>query len=93
MEHIPLYVKNHEENGKRNYLPDFFRYLSEERYNAPALPYQKSETKPGETDKSDWKMWPDGILRPPDVKRSPEGIYYHEGTNQPYVIIPKNPYK
>jgi hypothetical protein len=93
MEHIPLYIKNHEENNKRNFLPDFYTYLNEERYNAPTLPYSKPDLKPGEVDKSDWKMWDDGYLRPPDVKRNERGVYYHVGNMQPYIVLPKNPYK
>ena len=46
-EHIKAYIKNHEENDKRRYLPDFAKYLKEQRYNAKQLPYKTKKLTAG----------------------------------------------
>lgn len=37
-QHIPLYIKNHEDNNKVPYLPHFATYINQERWN-DSLPY------------------------------------------------------
>jgi len=48
-EHIKSYIKNHEENDKRRYLPDFSKYLKEQRYKAKQLPYKSKKLTAGDS--------------------------------------------
>lgn len=44
LEHIPLYIANHEENKKMPYLPHFATYLNQERWT-DSLPYGTDEPR------------------------------------------------
>ena len=47
MAHLPLYIKNHEESGKLDFLPNFTTYLNQERWQdeLPYVVFKKEETK------------------------------------------------
>lgn len=49
VDHVSKYVKRHELTKQQRYLPDFYKYLSEERWKAP-LPYSDLLPTEYETD-------------------------------------------
>lgn len=45
LQHIPIYINNHKDNDKLEFLPHFTTYLNQKRWD-DELPYKNTENKP-----------------------------------------------
>lgn len=50
-QHVPIYIKNHKDNDKMNFVPHFTTYLNQERWNDD-LPYKHFELASSENSKN-----------------------------------------